>query len=177
MENRFGREMYKLCIFNFLATFCNAFLLNYPRKWVWLKSTVAFSFSHHCSLNGKINMFRSFFSRFHNSSEILKLSCTTYSRVMNYLSSVWQVSAGKVPHLLASPGVGETALSHTVQRLGFGVQSDSVVGRSLLLPSAASDRNRHTDSHLLHPKGCWTQELSIIYCAWAVSPSLCLLMF
>ncbi|XP_027138542.1 transmembrane channel-like protein 7 isoform X1 [Larimichthys crocea] len=34
MENRFGREMYKLCIFNFLATFCNAFLLNYPRKLV-----------------------------------------------------------------------------------------------------------------------------------------------
>ncbi|XP_068448566.1 transmembrane channel-like protein 7 [Clinocottus analis] len=31
-ENMFGREMYKLCIFNFLATFCNAFLLNYPRK-------------------------------------------------------------------------------------------------------------------------------------------------
>ncbi|XP_045904415.1 transmembrane channel-like protein 7 isoform X1 [Micropterus dolomieu] len=31
-ENIFGREMYKLCIFNFLATFCNAFLLNYPRK-------------------------------------------------------------------------------------------------------------------------------------------------
>ncbi|XP_070771490.1 transmembrane channel-like protein 8 [Enoplosus armatus] len=33
-ENRFGREMYKLCIFNFLATFCNAFLLSYPRKLV-----------------------------------------------------------------------------------------------------------------------------------------------
>ncbi|XP_023815637.2 transmembrane channel-like protein 7 [Oryzias latipes] len=31
-ENRFGREMYKLCIFNFLATFCNTFLLSYPRK-------------------------------------------------------------------------------------------------------------------------------------------------
>ncbi|XP_051239757.1 transmembrane channel-like protein 7 [Dicentrarchus labrax] len=33
-ENKIGREMYKLCIFNFLATFCNAFLLNYPRKLV-----------------------------------------------------------------------------------------------------------------------------------------------
>ncbi|XP_040001996.1 transmembrane channel-like protein 7 isoform X2 [Xiphias gladius] len=33
-ENQFGREMYKLCIFNFLATFCDAFLLNYPRKLV-----------------------------------------------------------------------------------------------------------------------------------------------
>ncbi|CAJ1053728.1 transmembrane channel-like protein 7 [Xyrichtys novacula] len=32
--NRFGREMYKLCIFNFLATFCNAFLLSFPRKLV-----------------------------------------------------------------------------------------------------------------------------------------------
>ncbi|KAM9770847.1 transmembrane channel-like protein 7 [Menidia menidia] len=31
-ENQFGREMYKLCVFNFLATFCNAFLFNYPRK-------------------------------------------------------------------------------------------------------------------------------------------------
>ncbi|KAF1394843.1 hypothetical protein PFLUV_G00005340 [Perca fluviatilis] len=31
-ENMFGREMYKLCIFNFLANFCSAFLLNYPRK-------------------------------------------------------------------------------------------------------------------------------------------------
>ncbi|XP_031144700.1 transmembrane channel-like protein 7 [Sander lucioperca] len=31
-ENMFGREMYKLCIFNFLANFYSAFLLNYPRK-------------------------------------------------------------------------------------------------------------------------------------------------
>ncbi|CAK6973423.1 transmembrane channel-like protein 7 [Scomber scombrus] len=31
-ENQFGREMYKLCIFNFLITFCNTFFLNYPRK-------------------------------------------------------------------------------------------------------------------------------------------------
>ncbi|XP_036965426.1 transmembrane channel-like protein 7 [Acanthopagrus latus] len=31
-ENKFGREMYKLCNFNFLATLCNAFLLSYPRK-------------------------------------------------------------------------------------------------------------------------------------------------
>ncbi|XP_022063449.1 transmembrane channel-like protein 7 isoform X1 [Acanthochromis polyacanthus] len=31
-ENKFGREMYKLCIFNFLATFSATFLLNYPRK-------------------------------------------------------------------------------------------------------------------------------------------------
>ncbi|XP_061684872.1 transmembrane channel-like protein 7 isoform X2 [Syngnathoides biaculeatus] len=33
-ENQFGREMYKLCIFNFLAIVCNAFLVNYPRKLV-----------------------------------------------------------------------------------------------------------------------------------------------
>ncbi|KAM7009828.1 transmembrane channel-like protein 8 [Tautogolabrus adspersus] len=33
-QNKFGREMYKLCIFNFLAIFCSAFLLNYPRKLV-----------------------------------------------------------------------------------------------------------------------------------------------
>ncbi|XP_068176898.1 transmembrane channel-like protein 7 isoform X2 [Antennarius striatus] len=31
-ENMFGREMYKLCIFNFLASFCSAFLFSYPRK-------------------------------------------------------------------------------------------------------------------------------------------------
>ncbi|XP_071771429.2 transmembrane channel-like protein 7 [Centroberyx gerrardi] len=31
-ENQFGKEMYKLCIFDFLASFCNTFLLNYPRK-------------------------------------------------------------------------------------------------------------------------------------------------
>ncbi|XP_037328859.2 transmembrane channel-like protein 7 isoform X1 [Pungitius pungitius] len=31
-ENVFGREMYKLCIFNFLATLCSTFLLNYPWK-------------------------------------------------------------------------------------------------------------------------------------------------
>ncbi|XP_029359535.1 transmembrane channel-like protein 7 [Echeneis naucrates] len=30
-ENQFGKEMYKLCIFNFLNTFCNAFLMDYPR--------------------------------------------------------------------------------------------------------------------------------------------------
>ncbi|XP_076584664.1 transmembrane channel-like protein 7 isoform X2 [Chaetodon auriga] len=34
MENKFGREMYKLSIFNFLATFCSVFLVNYPRKLV-----------------------------------------------------------------------------------------------------------------------------------------------
>lgn len=31
-ENIFGREMYKLSNFNFLATLCNAFLFSYPRK-------------------------------------------------------------------------------------------------------------------------------------------------
>ncbi|XP_070836124.1 transmembrane channel-like protein 7 [Chaetodon trifascialis] len=34
LENRFGREMYKLSIFNFLATFYSAFLVDYPRKLV-----------------------------------------------------------------------------------------------------------------------------------------------
>ncbi|XP_065809242.1 transmembrane channel-like protein 7 isoform X2 [Labrus bergylta] len=33
-QNKFGREMYKLCIFNFLTTFCTAFFLNYPRMLV-----------------------------------------------------------------------------------------------------------------------------------------------
>ncbi|XP_061578515.1 transmembrane channel-like protein 7 [Cololabis saira] len=32
VENQFGREMYKLCIFSFLTTFCSTFFLNYPRK-------------------------------------------------------------------------------------------------------------------------------------------------
>ncbi|XP_007570216.1 transmembrane channel-like protein 7 [Poecilia latipinna] len=31
-ENQIGIQMYKLCIFNFLTTFCNTFLVNYPRK-------------------------------------------------------------------------------------------------------------------------------------------------
>ncbi|CAL1601910.1 unnamed protein product [Knipowitschia caucasica] len=31
-ENQNGREMYKLCIFNFLTTFSFAFFINYPRK-------------------------------------------------------------------------------------------------------------------------------------------------
>uniref|UniRef100_A0A672F9G5 Transmembrane channel-like protein n=1 Tax=Salarias fasciatus TaxID=181472 RepID=A0A672F9G5_SALFA len=40
-ENQFGREMYKLCIFNFLATFSSVFLLNFPRKLVqeWYPSS------------------------------------------------------------------------------------------------------------------------------------------
>uniref|UniRef100_A0A667WIX5 Transmembrane channel-like protein n=1 Tax=Myripristis murdjan TaxID=586833 RepID=A0A667WIX5_9TELE len=37
-NNQFGREMYKLCIFDFLASFCNTFLLNYPRKWLYPSS-------------------------------------------------------------------------------------------------------------------------------------------
>lgn len=36
-ENKFGREMYKLCIFNFLTTFCATFFLNYPRMLLWQK--------------------------------------------------------------------------------------------------------------------------------------------
>lgn len=55
-ENNFGREMYKLCIFNFLTTFCTAFLLNYPRKWVCLTSTAVSSLSHSCLFSGKVNV-------------------------------------------------------------------------------------------------------------------------
>lgn len=51
-ENKFGREIYKLCVFNFLTIFCDAFLLNYPRKWVCLTSPVAFSLNHRC---GQLN--------------------------------------------------------------------------------------------------------------------------
>ncbi|XP_055358665.1 transmembrane channel-like protein 7 isoform X2 [Betta splendens] len=38
IENVIGRDMYKLCIFNFLMTFCNTFFWNYPRKLVKEKS-------------------------------------------------------------------------------------------------------------------------------------------
>lgn len=31
-QNQYGREMYKLCMFNFLTTFSFAFFINYPRK-------------------------------------------------------------------------------------------------------------------------------------------------
>ncbi|KAF3687321.1 Transmembrane channel-like protein 7 [Channa argus] len=36
-ENVFGRELYKLYIFNFLTTFCNVLFVNYPRKLVQKK--------------------------------------------------------------------------------------------------------------------------------------------
>uniref|UniRef100_A0A8K9Y7T6 Transmembrane channel-like protein n=1 Tax=Oncorhynchus mykiss TaxID=8022 RepID=A0A8K9Y7T6_ONCMY len=32
-ENQFGKEMYKLSVFDFLACFCNTFFIVYPRKW------------------------------------------------------------------------------------------------------------------------------------------------
>uniref|UniRef100_A0AAZ3R5C0 Transmembrane channel-like protein n=1 Tax=Oncorhynchus tshawytscha TaxID=74940 RepID=A0AAZ3R5C0_ONCTS len=32
-ENQFGKEMYKLSVFDFLACFCNTFFIAYPRKW------------------------------------------------------------------------------------------------------------------------------------------------
>lgn len=33
-ENQFGKEMYKLAVFDFLACFCNTFFIAYPRKWL-----------------------------------------------------------------------------------------------------------------------------------------------
>ncbi|XP_045073590.1 transmembrane channel-like protein 7 [Coregonus clupeaformis] len=33
-ENQFGKEMYKLSVFDFLACFCNTFFIDYPRKWL-----------------------------------------------------------------------------------------------------------------------------------------------
>ncbi|CAB1344370.1 unnamed protein product [Coregonus sp. 'balchen'] len=33
-ENQFGKEMYKLSVFDFLACFCNTFFIAYPRKWL-----------------------------------------------------------------------------------------------------------------------------------------------
>lgn len=50
-ENKFGQEIYRLCIFNFLTTFTNAFLVSYPKKWVWL--TAVFSL---CGLNETIRV-------------------------------------------------------------------------------------------------------------------------
>uniref|UniRef100_A0A3B5MHV3 Transmembrane channel-like protein n=1 Tax=Xiphophorus couchianus TaxID=32473 RepID=A0A3B5MHV3_9TELE len=41
-ENQIGIEMYKLCIFNFLTTFCNTFLVNYPRKLLQEKHPTCF---------------------------------------------------------------------------------------------------------------------------------------
>uniref|UniRef100_A0A4W6CAE3 Transmembrane channel-like 8 n=1 Tax=Lates calcarifer TaxID=8187 RepID=A0A4W6CAE3_LATCA len=63
-----------------------------------------------------------------------------------------EVGAGEEPYILAGPVAGETALPDTVQRVGSGVQSDSILGGDLLLPSAASDRNCHTGAHVLHQK-------------------------
>lgn len=161
-ENRFGREMYKLCIFNFLAAFCNAFLLSYPRKWVCLRSTVSFSLSHRCGLEWKDQCIWCLTSVDSTTvrliyGERLNLLLRTQDSgtfCVNYLSSVRQAAAGEVPLILAGPVVGETALPDPFQCLGSGVQSDSVLGGSLLLPSAASDRNCHTDGHVLHQQGC-----------------------
>ncbi|CAB1344383.1 unnamed protein product [Coregonus sp. 'balchen'] len=33
-ENQFGKEMYKLSVYDFLACFCNTFFIAYPRKWL-----------------------------------------------------------------------------------------------------------------------------------------------
>ncbi|KAF7656021.1 hypothetical protein LDENG_00047370 [Lucifuga dentata] len=48
-ENQFGREMYKLFVFNFLATFCNTFFFNYPRKLLQER----YPSSHLAQLSGK----------------------------------------------------------------------------------------------------------------------------
>lgn len=48
--------MYKLCIFNFLITFCTAFLLKYPRKWVGL------TFSSSCNCSCCFSLYQSWLS-------------------------------------------------------------------------------------------------------------------
>lgn len=79
------------------------------------------------------------------------------------VQTIFQAVAGEVPLILAGPVVGETALSDPFQCVGSGVQSDSVLGGSLLLPSAASDRDCHTDGQLLHPKGCLGPSINNIF--------------
>lgn len=70
-----------------------------------------------------------------------------------HLSSVDQAGAGVFPLILVGPAVGETAILDPIQCVGSSVRSDCVLGGSVLLPSAASDRNCYTDGHFLHQKG------------------------
>lgn len=84
-ENQFGREMYKLCIFNFLATFCDAFLLNYPRKCVCSGSAFSFCLSQRCDLNGKINVCHLFLEQIPQQSGKI-LSYSTFSGFMSFIS-------------------------------------------------------------------------------------------
>lgn len=60
----------------------------------------------------------------------------------------------EVPLVPDGPMGRKAKLPDPVQRAGPGLQSDSVLGGTLLLPSAAPDSNCHTDGHLLHQKGC-----------------------
>lgn len=72
---------------------------------------------------------------------------------VHYLSTVQQVGAGEVPLVLAGSVVRETTLPDPFQCPGSCAQSNSVLDGSLLLPSAASDRNCHTDGNVLHQEG------------------------
>lgn len=60
--------------------------------------------------------------------------------------------------MFAGSAVWEPALLDSIQCVGSGLCSDGVLGGSLLLPSAASDRNHHTGVHVLHQKGCLKHE-------------------
>lgn len=60
----------------------------------------------------------------------------------------------EVPHIPDGPLCWKAKFLDPVQRPGPGLLSDSVLGGTLLLPSAAPDSYYHTDSHLLHQKGC-----------------------
>lgn len=107
-------------------------------------------------------------------SSIIRHTGDPWTLCANCLSSVWQVTAGEVPLLLASPIVRQTALSDPFQCLGPGVQSDSVLGGSLLLPPAASHRNCHADSHVLHQQGCHNMRVTDHHMSYsALSLSLC----
>ncbi|XP_051801488.1 transmembrane channel-like protein 7 isoform X3 [Acanthochromis polyacanthus] len=85
-------------------------------------------------------------------SIFLKLASLGIYLFFVFTTEQQQAAAGEVSHISADPVVGETTLSDPLQCAGSGVQSDCVLGGSLLLPSAASDRNRHTDGNVLHQK-------------------------
>lgn len=105
----------------------------------------------------------------------MKLTKPSHEKIHSF-SSDWQAAAGDVPLIPAGPAFRETTIPDPFQSVGSCAQSDSVLGGSLLLPSAASDRNRHTDGHLLHPKGCVGYESYGLSKLTSLSRSLSLLV-
>ncbi|KAM4604367.1 transmembrane channel-like protein 7 isoform 1-T1 [Polymixia lowei] len=78
-ENRFGREIYKLYVFDFLAYVCITLFLNYPRTWVQ-PSTISLLSpnAEYCAVYALRNTFMSLWKQSH-SNTWFKESCCNQS--------------------------------------------------------------------------------------------------